>query len=75
MSIANVYFHRRKTTRLKHGHVIGCVEADHVFWQQRQGNVGLGITEPSVPGEVIVTTTDSRARITVMELGRRRGLR
>ena len=75
MNITNAYFHRRQTTRLKHGHVIARVEADHVFGQQRKGNVGLGITEPSVRGEVVVASTDSRARATVKELGRRRGLR
>lgn len=66
-------FKLRQTTRLEHGHVIGRVEPYHVFGKQRQGNVGLGITEPSVPREVVVASND--VRTTVEELGRRRGLR
>ena len=74
MNISSVLFSwERQTTRLKDGHVIGRVEADHVFGQQRQGNVRLGIAEPSVPGAVVVASTDDST--TVKELGRRRGLR
>jgi hypothetical protein len=32
---------------LEHRHVLRRVQADHVLWQQGEGNVGLVVTEPS----------------------------
>ena len=59
----HAYFHVKRATNLEQGHVLCRVESDDVLGQQRQGNVGLGITEPAVPREVVVAPADTRASI------------